>query len=92
MSRLEKGARRWVALPTKADYATTLGLRPPDYNRQDTKVPKQPINYSPMPGLSSIRYAVEGWMNAWKISEFCGVQQISTFIQSDHFKGSAWFI
>ncbi|KAG7328177.1 hypothetical protein KOW79_008121 [Hemibagrus wyckioides] len=67
MSRLEKGVRRWVGLPTKADYTTELGLRPPDFNRQDTKVPKQPVNYSPMPGLSSIRYAVEGWRNAWKI-------------------------
>ncbi|KAK3537084.1 hypothetical protein QTP70_002097 [Hemibagrus guttatus] len=67
MSKPEKGVRRWVGLPTKADYATELGLRPPDYNRQDTKVPKQPINYSPMPGLSSLLYAIEGWRNAWKI-------------------------
>ncbi|KAF4083933.1 hypothetical protein AMELA_G00123020 [Ameiurus melas] len=67
MGRLKKGVRRWVGLPTKADYATELGLRPPDYNRQDTKLHKQPIHYNPMPGLSSLRYAVEGWRNAWKI-------------------------
>ncbi|KAK2843279.1 hypothetical protein Q7C36_011494 [Tachysurus vachellii] len=67
MSRLDKGVRRWVGLPIKADYATELGLRPPDYNRQDTKLPKQPINYSPMPGLSFLRYAVEGWRDSWKI-------------------------
>ncbi|XP_034164043.2 HEAT repeat-containing protein 4 [Pangasianodon hypophthalmus] len=67
VSRPEKGVRRWVGLPAKADYATELGLRPPDYNRQDKKVPKEPNRYSPMPGLSSLRYAVEGWRNAWKI-------------------------
>ncbi|XP_053489232.1 HEAT repeat-containing protein 4 isoform X3 [Ictalurus furcatus] len=70
MGRLEKGVRRWVGLPTKADYATELGLRPPDYNRQDTKLHKQPIHYNPMPGLSSLRYAVEGWRNAWKITQY----------------------
>lgn len=89
VGRLEKGVRRWVGLPTKADYATELGLRPPDYNRQDTKVPKQPIHYSPMLGLSSLRYAVEGWRNAWKISEFlyllalwCSANQHCTFSHS----------
>ncbi|XP_027028378.2 HEAT repeat-containing protein 4 [Tachysurus fulvidraco] len=66
-SRPDKGVRRWVGLPIKVDYATELGLRPPDYNRQDRKLPKEPINYSPMPGLSSLRYAVEGWTDSWKI-------------------------
>lgn len=66
---LKKGVRQWVGLPNKADYATELGLRAPDYNRQDTKVSKQPVYYRSMPGLSSLRYAVEGWRNAWKISE-----------------------
>lgn len=94
MGRLEKGVRRWVGLPTKADYATELGLRPPDYNRQDTKLHKQPIHYNPMPGLSSLRYAVEGWRNAWKISEFlyllalwCSTNQHFSFNQP-YYKGS----
>lgn len=90
MGRLEKGVRRWVGLPTKADYATELGLRPPDYNRQDTKMPKQPVHYSTMPGLSSLRYAVEGWRNAWKISEFLYLLcHLVLFIQL--LFGSEWF-
>lgn len=94
MGRPEKGVRRWVGLPTKADYATELGLRPPDYNRQDTKLHKQPIHYNPMQGLSSLRYAVEGWRNAWKISEFlyllalwCSTNQHFSFNQP-YYKGS----
>ncbi|KAK6307062.1 hypothetical protein J4Q44_G00222100 [Coregonus suidteri] len=68
MRRVEKGARRWVDLPTTADYATEVGLRPPDYSGQDTEVPRQQPLYNPMPELSSLRYAVEGWRSAWKIS------------------------
>ncbi|KAI5616831.1 HEAT repeat-containing protein 4, partial [Silurus asotus] len=67
LSRLEKGVQQWVVLPTKADYATEQGLRPPDYTRQEAKVAKERIHYSPMQRLSSLRYAVEGWKNAWKI-------------------------
>ncbi|TSQ46658.1 HEAT repeat-containing protein 4 [Bagarius yarrelli] len=66
MGILEKGVQRRVGLPTKADYATQLRLRPPEFNRQETEA-KQPIHYSPMPGPSSLRYAVERWRNAWKI-------------------------
>ncbi|XP_053365794.1 HEAT repeat-containing protein 4 [Clarias gariepinus] len=65
--RMEKGVGRWVGLPTKADCATELGLKPSDYNRKDMKLPKRAIQYSRIPELSSLRYAVEGWRNAWKI-------------------------
>ncbi|XP_046710891.1 HEAT repeat-containing protein 4 [Silurus meridionalis] len=67
ISRLEKGVQQWVVLPTKANYATEQGLRPPDYTRQEAKVAKEPVHYSPLQRLSSLRYAVEGWKNAWKI-------------------------
>ncbi|KAM6973247.1 HEAT repeat-containing protein 4 [Aplochiton taeniatus] len=65
--RVKRGFCRWVNLPTKADYATEVGLRPPDYSGHDTEVPKQQVNYIPMPELSSLRYAVEEWRRAWKI-------------------------
>ncbi|KAM9432806.1 HEAT repeat-containing protein 4 isoform 1-T1 [Salvelinus alpinus] len=67
MRRVEKGTRRWVDLPTTADYATEVGLRPPDYSGKDTEVPRQQAHYNPMAELSSLRYAVEGWRSAWKI-------------------------
>uniref|UniRef100_A0A4W4GHX2 Uncharacterized protein n=1 Tax=Electrophorus electricus TaxID=8005 RepID=A0A4W4GHX2_ELEEL len=70
MDRMGKGAQQWVDLPTKADYATELGPRLPDYSGQDTEVPKQQAHYRPMLKHSLLRYAVEKWRDAWKISEF----------------------
>ncbi|XP_076833631.1 HEAT repeat-containing protein 4 isoform X2 [Brachyhypopomus gauderio] len=67
MGRVGKGARRWIDLPTQADYATEFGLRPPDYSGQDKKVPKQQVHYSPIPELSALHYVVEQWRDAWKI-------------------------
>uniref|UniRef100_A0A3P8ZDF5 HEAT repeat containing 4 n=1 Tax=Esox lucius TaxID=8010 RepID=A0A3P8ZDF5_ESOLU len=67
MRRLEKGARRWVDLPTTADYSTEVCMRPPDYSGQDTESPRRQALYNPMPELSSLRYAVEGWRSAWKM-------------------------
>ncbi|XP_017568932.1 HEAT repeat-containing protein 4 isoform X1 [Pygocentrus nattereri] len=67
MGRVEKGLRRWMDLPTKADYGTELGLRPPVYTGQTTEVAKQQVHYKLIPELSSLRYAVEEWRNAWKI-------------------------
>ncbi|KAI4900406.1 hypothetical protein NFI96_017776 [Prochilodus magdalenae] len=67
MGRVEKGVQRWVDLPTRADYGTELGIKPPDFSGQDTGVPKQQVCYSLIPELSSLRYAVEEWRNAWQI-------------------------
>ncbi|XP_035388372.1 HEAT repeat-containing protein 4 [Electrophorus electricus] len=67
MDRMGKGAQQWVDLPTKADYATELGPRLPDYSGQDTEVPKQQAHYRPMLKHSLLRYAVEKWRDAWKI-------------------------
>lgn len=67
ISRSEKGLRRWVDLPTSADYATEIGLIPPNSDSV-TVAPKQQRRYEPMTELSSLRYAVEEWRSAWKIS------------------------
>ncbi|XP_066510505.1 HEAT repeat-containing protein 4 [Hoplias malabaricus] len=68
MGRVEKGLRRWMALPTKTDYARELKFRPPDYRGQETELPKEQVQLKPMSTkLSSLRYAVEQWRNAWNI-------------------------
>lgn len=68
ISRSEKGLRRWVDLPSSADYATEIGLIPPDNSDPVTVALKQQRRYEPMTELSSLRYAVEEWRSAWKIS------------------------
>ncbi|XP_072545808.1 HEAT repeat-containing protein 4 isoform X2 [Salminus brasiliensis] len=68
MGRVEKGARRWVDLPTNADYALELGLRPPDHSGQEPRTHQQQVRYNPLPELSSLRYAVVEWRNAWKLN------------------------
>ncbi|KAG5265554.1 hypothetical protein AALO_G00243770 [Alosa alosa] len=67
IGRTERGMRRWVALPTVADYATEIGLIPPDNSDLVTVAPKQQRRYEPMTEHSSLRYAVEEWRSAWKI-------------------------
>ncbi|XP_046907935.1 HEAT repeat-containing protein 4 [Hypomesus transpacificus] len=67
MYMVEKGMRRWVDLPTSADYTAEMGLQPPDYSGQYTKESRERPIYQPMPELSSLRYAVEEWKSAWKI-------------------------
>ncbi|XP_015194728.2 HEAT repeat-containing protein 4 [Lepisosteus oculatus] len=66
----EKGARRWVSLPSPADYAMERGLQPPDYSGQDTILPgtlrKQPQSCPPQE-RHALRYMVEEWRKAWKL-------------------------
>ena len=68
MYMVEKGMRRWVDLPTSADYTAEMGLQPPAYSGQYTTESSERPIYQPMPELSSLRYAVEEWKSAWKIS------------------------
>ncbi|KAL2099095.1 hypothetical protein ACEWY4_005575 [Coilia grayii] len=68
VGRIERGLRRWVDLPTTADYTAEIGLIPPDNSDPVTVAPKQQQqHYEPMSELSSLRYAVEKWRSAWNI-------------------------
>ncbi|RXM90971.1 HEAT repeat-containing protein 4 [Acipenser ruthenus] len=60
-----KGGRRWLALPSPADYTET-GLRPPDTSWPDTRPVYTRTPHRPLQELSGWRYTVDEWRKAWK--------------------------
>ncbi|MGH0184103.1 UNVERIFIED_CONTAM: hypothetical protein FKN15_013671 [Acipenser sinensis] len=60
-----KGGRRWLALPSPADYTET-GLRPPDTSWLDTRPVYPRTPHRPLQELSGWRYTVDEWRKAWK--------------------------
>ncbi|MGH0185759.1 UNVERIFIED_CONTAM: hypothetical protein FKN15_018816 [Acipenser sinensis] len=60
-----KGGRRWLALPSPADYTET-GLRPPDTSWLDTRPVYPRTPHRPLQELSGWRYTVDEGRRAWK--------------------------
>ncbi|XP_051775708.1 HEAT repeat-containing protein 4 [Erpetoichthys calabaricus] len=67
--RPQKGMRRWMSLPSPADFTANKELIPQDYSGQDA-APRHPLPpYSPREELRHLRYMVEEWRKAWKLSK-----------------------
>ncbi|XP_039598177.1 HEAT repeat-containing protein 4 isoform X1 [Polypterus senegalus] len=65
--RPQKGMRRWMSLPSPADFTANKELIPQDYNGQDA-APRHPLPpYSPHEELRHFRYMVEEWRKDWKL-------------------------
>ncbi|XP_063040504.1 HEAT repeat-containing protein 4 [Engraulis encrasicolus] len=70
VGRTERGLRRWIDLPTAADYTAEIGLIAPenmDALSLGSKQEQEQQPYEPMPELADLRYAVEKWRSAWNI-------------------------
>ncbi|XP_041131298.1 HEAT repeat-containing protein 4 isoform X2 [Polyodon spathula] len=60
-----KGGRRWLALPSPADFSET-GLRPPNPSWPDTRPVHPRTPHRPLQELTAWRYTVDEWRKAWK--------------------------
>ncbi|XP_042194076.1 HEAT repeat-containing protein 4 [Callorhinchus milii] len=66
--RVERGAQRWKALPTLANYTSESGLRPPEpqVGLKHLKVIREP--YQTWEELHTLAHTLEEWRRAWKIN------------------------
>nr|XP_014349242.1 PREDICTED: HEAT repeat-containing protein 4 isoform X1 [Latimeria chalumnae] len=69
VQRPQKGVCRWTALPSQTDYTAELGLSlKPTSSKMETRMDRAGKEYQPREDLPFLRFMVEEWRKAWKLS------------------------